>query len=72
MKRFEMMDDAMAEILSRKTEVERLAIAARMWRSARTILRGAILTEHPDWSVEQVNREIAHRISHGAVGHEPR
>ena len=65
--RFEMMDDAMADILRRKTESERLRIGARMWSSARVILRGAIRMEHPDWSEEDVNREIARRISHGAI-----
>ena len=66
----EVMDDAMADLLRQKTEVERLRIAARMWRSARVILRGAIRTEHPDWDDARVSREIAHRISHGAVSHE--
>ncbi|HUQ69872.1 MAG TPA: hypothetical protein VM165_10135 [Planctomycetaceae bacterium] len=64
---FEFVDDQMADILRQKTEVERLRIAGRMWRSARVILRGAIKTDHPDWSDEQVNREIARRISHGVV-----
>lgn len=64
------MDDAMADILRQKTEVERLRIAGRMWKSARVILRGAIQTEHPEWNVDQVNREIARRISHGVVMHE--
>lgn len=63
----EVMDDAMAEVLRQKTEVERLRIMNRMWTSARVILRGAIQTEHPDWSVDQVNGEIAQRISHGVV-----
>ena len=67
----ELLDDDMAEILRHKTEAERLRIAAAMYRSARTIIRGAIRTEHPDWDVEQVNREIANRISHGLVNHEP-
>jgi hypothetical protein len=65
----EVMDDAMADILRQKTEAERLLIAGRMYKSARTILRGAIRTEHPDWDTEQVNREIARRISHGVVDH---
>ncbi len=67
----ETMDDAMADVLRQKSEVERLRIAARMWKSARVILRGAIRTEHPDWSVDQVNCEIARRISHGVASHEP-
>ena len=66
----EVMDDAMSGVLRQKTEVERLRIANRMWKSARAILRGAIRTEYPDWTVEQVNREIACRISHGLVKNE--
>lgn len=68
----EVMDDAMADILRAKTEVERLEIAFRMWESARVILRAAIRTEHAGWSEDQVNREIARRISHGVVCNEPR
>jgi hypothetical protein len=64
---FETMDEAMAEVLRQKSEVERLAIAGRMWESARVILRGAIETEHPDWDDDCVNREIARRISRGVV-----
>ena len=76
----EVMDDAMADILRQKTEVERLRIGLRMWKSARAILRAAIRSEHADWDESQVNREIACRISNGVVtralqdkviGHEP-
>lgn len=63
----EMIDDDMAEVLRKKSEVERLRIAGQLYRSARTILRGAICTQHPEWSKSQVNREIANRISHGLV-----
>lgn len=63
----EVIDDAMAEILRRKTDVERLQIGFRMWKTARVILKAAIRSEHPDWNDDQTNREIARRISHGAV-----
>lgn len=66
----ELIDEDMAEVLRQKTPAERLRIAARMWRSARVILRGAILTRHPDWDTNRVNREIARRISHGVVDDE--
>ena len=72
LRQIEVLDDQMADILRQKSEAERLRIAGRMWRSARVILRGAIRTEHPDWDVELVNREIARRISHGIVSHEHR
>ncbi|MCZ2340214.1 MAG: hypothetical protein LC104_00275 [Bacteroidales bacterium] len=67
LQKFEMLDDAMAAVLRQKTEVERLRIAARMWKSARVMLRGVIITEHPDWNETEVNREIARRISHGVI-----
>ena len=51
---FEIMDDLMANVLRQKSEVERLAVAARMWQSARVILRGSIRTEHPDWDADRV------------------
>ena len=68
----EVMDDAMADILRQKTAFEKLRIAGRMWQSARVFLRGAIRTEYPDWNADQVNREIAKRISHGVVNDAPR
>ena len=66
----EVIDDAMADVLRSKTEIERLKIAGRMWYSARAILRAAIRTEYPDWDEHRINREIARRISHGVVSDE--
>lgn len=66
----EVLSDEMAAILRAKPQTERLRIAGRMWRSARVLIRAAIRTKHPDWSEERVNREIARRISHGAVSNE--
>ena len=63
----DMMDDAMADILRQKSPLERLQIAGRMWKSARVMLRGSIRTFHPDWTEEQVNRELIRRISHGVI-----
>jgi hypothetical protein len=67
---FEFVDDAMVDVLRQKSEVERLRIGFRMWKSARVILRAAIEADHPAWNEDQVNREIARRISHGIVPHE--
>lgn len=61
------LDDVMLEILKKKTPAERVLMASDMWEMARVILHGAITTEHPDWSVDRVNREIAKRISGGSV-----
>jgi hypothetical protein len=63
----EILDNAMAEILRRKTPAERLAIANGMWRFARDMLRANLVREHPDWADDVVNRTVARRLSHGSV-----
>ena len=67
MQRIEVLDDVMAEVLRRKTPAERLAIGFGLWRSARTLLRGQLASLHPEWDAPQVDREVARRLSHGAV-----
>lgn len=64
---FECVDDVMAEILRKKTGAERLKIAFGMFSSARRMLLAYLRAENPDWTEEQVNREAARRLSHGAV-----
>jgi len=64
---FEVVDDEMAAVLRTKTGAERLAIASDMYESARRMLLSHLAAEHPDWSEEQVTREAARRLSHGAV-----
>ena len=65
--RIEVLDDAMAEVLRRKTPAERLAIGFGLWRSARTLLPGQLASLHPEWDAPQVDREVTRRLSHGAV-----
>jgi hypothetical protein len=65
--RFEVVDDEMAAILRGKTGAERLAIASAMYTSARRMLLSHLAAEHPDWSEEEVQREAARRLSHGAI-----
>lgn len=65
--RIETPDDAMCEVLRRKTEGERLAIAFRMWTFARDMIHANLRQEHPDWSPEQIERQAARRLSHGTV-----
>ncbi len=65
--RIEVVDDETARILRGKTGAERLAMANDMFNSARRMLLSHLTAEHPDWSEEQVTREVARRISHGFV-----
>jgi hypothetical protein len=65
--RIEVIDDETARILRGKTGAERLAMANDMFNSARRMLLSHLAAEHPDWTEEQVTREVARRISHGFV-----
>jgi Rv0078B-related antitoxin len=67
LRRIEVIDDAMADVLRRKTPTERLAIGFGLWRSAQKLLRGQLASLHPEWDSERLNREVARRLSHGAV-----
>ncbi len=65
--KFDVIDDTMAAVLREKTELERLEIGFEMWRSAQSMIRAIVSAEHPDWSREEVERQVAKRMSHGAV-----
>ncbi len=67
LRQIEIIDDRMAELLRGKTEAERIAMIDRFWRFARQLVAARVVQEHPDWSEDQVRREVARRMSHGAV-----
>lgn len=64
---FEILDPEMVPVLQAMTGAERLAMANRMARDVRRMLAVYVAAENPGWSAEEVEREVAHRISHGAV-----
>jgi Rv0078B-related antitoxin len=66
-RRYEMVDDVMVEVLRTKTPDEKLAMADSMWRMARDLIRDKLRQDHPDWSEDQIARETARRLSHGAI-----
>jgi hypothetical protein len=57
----------MAEVLRRKTPAERIRIGFALWTSARNMLLAHLRTSHPDWSRERLEKEVARRLSHGAI-----
>lgn len=63
----EVVDDEMAEVLRKKTGAERLQIAFGMFAAARRMLTRHLTARHPDGDEERVEREVARRISRGAV-----
>lgn len=66
---FEVIDNQMAEVLRQKSDSQRLRSVDAFWNSARAILKAAIRTEHPEWSLDQVQIEVARRISNGVLDH---
>lgn len=65
--RFEMLEDGMVPVLRAKTPAERLAIAHGMWRFARDTISAVLHKQYPDWTDPQIQKELARRISHGAI-----
>ncbi len=57
----------MAAIYRQMTPTERLQIGFGMWRAARKLVAAGVRQQHPDWSEEEMSREIARRLSHGLV-----
>ena len=66
-KNFEMVDDEMVPVLRALTGAQRLEVANRMFLDVQRMLTLKLEADHPDWSPEQIEREVAHRISHGLV-----
>jgi hypothetical protein len=63
----EVMDEQMAAILKRKSPAERISIGFEIWLSAQRMLKASLETTHRNWSQEQIDKETARRLSHGAV-----
>jgi hypothetical protein len=63
----EVIDDACARIYASKSPAERLKIASGMWRSAKKLLTISIKFQYPQWSEQEVNREVSRRLLHGSL-----
>jgi hypothetical protein len=62
LKNVEVIDDALADILRQKSPAERIAMAADANETARIIAAAGIRHCHPEWSEQQVQREVARRM----------
>ncbi len=56
--------------LRRMTGEQRLALAFEMWKTACETTRAGIRTQHPEFSPDEVERELARRImiANGTAG----
>lgn len=61
----EVLDDAMVEVLRKKTPAERVAMIFAANRTMRLRLQGHLRTLHPDWDTQTLMREVARRMSRG-------
>ena len=61
----EIVDEAVAVVLRRKTPAERIALTASAHRTARALLTAQIGALHPDWSSERIQSEVARRLTRG-------
>ncbi len=53
---------ARLQALRRMTGEQRLGLALEMWKTACAITRAGIHAQHPDFSDDEVQRELARRI----------
>lgn len=58
----ELLDEAMVEVLRRKTPAERVAMVFDAERTMRLMLEAHLRWRHPDWDMPTVMRAIARRI----------
>lgn len=63
----EVIDDDMARVLREKTPQQRLAMAFGLWTSAKRQITNYLRSEHPDWNESMIHKEVAKRLSHGAI-----
>lgn len=66
-RQMESVDEAMAEIYRQKTPAQRLQVAFGLWRSTKILLFNLLRSFHPEWDEKRLQREVARRISHGAI-----
>jgi hypothetical protein len=63
----EVVDDAIAEVLRRKTPAERVAMIFAANRTMRLIIEGSCRTFHPEWDEATVQRNVSRRMSGGTA-----
>lgn len=63
----EVVDEAVAAVLRRKTPAERIAMVSQGWTVAVQWVRAAVWSQHPGWDEARVAAEVRRRMSRGAA-----
>ncbi|MBP86194.1 MAG: hypothetical protein CMJ64_05680 [Planctomycetaceae bacterium] len=61
----EVLDDAMVEVLRKKTPAERVEMISAAHRTARGLVEGGVRDQYPSWDDEQVEAEVRRRLLGG-------
>ena len=61
----EVVDDKVAEILKKKTGQERLKMVWDSWVYFNERLRTYLKSNHPEWTDEELRKEIIRRMTYG-------
>ncbi|MDD4892157.1 MAG: hypothetical protein PHU85_19715 [Phycisphaerae bacterium] len=61
----DMPDPVQMEIIRRMTPAQRIGAAIGLDRAARRMLRAHLIDQHPDWTADQVGREVTRRMTSG-------
>ena len=62
----EVLDEALADVIRRKTPAERIEMMAAAHRTARHLIAGGVRQQHPGWDEQQVEAEVRRRLTRGA------
>jgi hypothetical protein len=66
-RRIEVIDDMQAEILRRKGRMHSVEMVFSGWRFMRSMIRSQTQRMHPDWSDQQIEREVSRRMANGTT-----
>ena len=61
--RIETLHPDVVTVLRAKSGMERLRLAHEAWELAQERLTAFVMARHPEWSHEEVQREVARRLS---------
>jgi hypothetical protein len=62
----EVVDDRIAEILKTKSGPDRLNMVWDAWTFFEKTIRAYLKNEHPEWTEEQIQKEMVRRVTHGS------
>ena len=61
----EVVDEALAEVLRRKTPAQRVEMISACHRTMRLLIAGHLRTHHADWDDARISAEVARRMLPG-------